>query len=157
MHAAIGGVITNFTIIFVLIYLVGINGAAIGTVITEIVVAIYQIICCKDVFMKLINVGIVIKPIAATVIGTVIILFVGRGYGVFLKMTILLLLFLAIYLSIMLLLNNVAINYDHIIPLRDGGCNDPTNYQLMCEHCNKSENAKSHAYKNLIWPTWPEG
>lgn len=47
-----------------------------------------------------------------------------------------------------------AENYDHIIPLRNGGTNDPTNYQLMCEHCNKSKNARSSDYKNVIWPFW---
>ena len=26
-----------------------------------------------------------------------------------------------------------------VIPPRQGGTNDPTNYQLMCEHCNKSK------------------
>lgn len=45
-------------------------------------------------------------------------------------------------------------NYDHIIPLRQGGSNDPTNFQLMCERCNKSKNARSMAYRNIIWPYW---
>lgn len=49
-----------------------------------------------------------------------------------------------------------AINYDHIIPLHQGGSNDPTNYQLMCEHCNKSKNDRSHEYRNIIWPVWPD-
>ena len=50
---------------------------------------------------------------------------------------------------------NVA-NYDHVIPLRIGGSNDPTNYQLMCEHCNKSKNARTSQYRNLIWPMWSD-
>lgn len=45
-------------------------------------------------------------------------------------------------------------NYDHIIPLRQGGSNDPTNFQLMCEHCNKAKNDRSMAYRNIIWPYW---
>ena len=47
-------------------------------------------------------------------------------------------------------------NYDHIIPLAQGGCNDPTNYQLLCEHCNKSKKDRSSDYRNLIWPYWGE-
>lgn len=34
-------------------------------------------------------------------------------------------------------LNNA--NYDHIIPLADGGANDPCNIQLSCETCNKTK------------------
>ena len=45
-------------------------------------------------------------------------------------------------------------NYDHIIPLSKGGSNDPSNYQLMCEHCNKSKNARTEDYQNIIWPFW---
>lgn len=45
-------------------------------------------------------------------------------------------------------------NYDHIIPLRQGGSNDPTNYQLMCESCNKKKKDLSSSYKNIIWPYW---
>lgn len=45
-------------------------------------------------------------------------------------------------------------NYDHIIPLNHGGSNDPTNYQLMCEHCNKSKSDKSNSFRNIIWPYW---
>lgn len=33
---------------------------------------------------------------------------------------------------------NVA-NYDHIIPLAEGGANDPCNIQLSCETCNKKK------------------
>lgn len=45
-------------------------------------------------------------------------------------------------------------NYDHIIPLRQGGTNDPTNFQLMCEHCNKAKRDRSTSYRNVIWPYW---
>lgn len=50
--------------------------------------------------------------------------------------------------------NDTAKNYDHIIPLRQGGSNDPTNYQLMCEHCNKSKRDRSSKYRNVVWPFW---
>lgn len=30
-------------------------------------------------------------------------------------------------------------NYDHIIPLAEGGANDPCNIQLSCESCNKKK------------------
>lgn len=33
-------------------------------------------------------------------------------------------------------------NYDHIIPLKRYGVNDPCNIQLTCEHCNKSKKDK---------------
>ena len=28
------------------------------------------------------------------------------------------------------------VHYDHIIPLAEGGTNDPTNFQLLCRGCN---------------------
>lgn len=28
------------------------------------------------------------------------------------------------------------LHYDHIVPLADGGANDPTNFQLLCKDCN---------------------
>lgn len=31
------------------------------------------------------------------------------------------------------------LQYDHIIPLNESGTNDPTNFQLACEHCNTSK------------------
>lgn len=34
-------------------------------------------------------------------------------------------------------------NFDHIIPLANGGINDITNIQLLCENCNKSKSSKS--------------
>lgn len=45
-------------------------------------------------------------------------------------------------------------NFDHMIPLEDGGTNDPCNIQLTCEHCNKSKGARSKDYKNIIIPYW---
>lgn len=45
-------------------------------------------------------------------------------------------------------------NYDHIIPLRLGGNNDPTNWQLTCETCNKRKGARNTEYKNIIFPFW---
>lgn len=45
-------------------------------------------------------------------------------------------------------------NFDHIIPLKCGGNNDPSNWQLTCEHCNKSKGARSSAFKNIVFPFW---
>ena len=45
-------------------------------------------------------------------------------------------------------------NFDHMIPLEDGGTNDPCNIQLTCEHCNKSKGARSRDYKNIMIPFW---
>lgn len=45
-------------------------------------------------------------------------------------------------------------NYDHIIPLKRGGNNDPSNLQLTCETCNKSKGAKNSNFKNIIFPFW---
>lgn len=45
-------------------------------------------------------------------------------------------------------------NFDHIIPLQAGGNNDPSNWQLTCESCNKSKGARSSAYKNIVFPFW---
>ena len=50
--------------------------------------------------------------------------------------------------------NDKIENYDHIIPLRQGGTNDPTNFQLMCEHCNKAKRDRSETFRNSIWPYW---
>lgn len=43
-------------------------------------------------------------------------------------------------------------NFDYMIPLEDGGTNNPCNIQLTCEHCNKSKGARSIDYKNIIIP-----
>ena len=54
--------------------------------------------------------------------------------------------------------NGNSTNLDHIIPLNQGGSNDPTNFQIMCEHCNKSKSDRSFAYRNTVIPFWkPEG
>ncbi|GGC97437.1 hypothetical protein GCM10007216_30260 [Thalassobacillus devorans] len=45
-------------------------------------------------------------------------------------------------------------NYDHIIPLESGGTNDPTNFQLTCEHCNKSKGDRSTMYHSLGARFW---
>lgn len=44
-------------------------------------------------------------------------------------------------------------NYDHIIPLKDYGTNDPCNIQLSCEECNKKKGGKDKApyYKYQSW------
>lgn len=44
-------------------------------------------------------------------------------------------------------------NYDHIIPLKQFGTNDPCNIQLTCEECNKSKEAqlKMPKYKYQSW------
>lgn len=43
---------------------------------------------------------------------------------------------------------------DHMVPLRAGGTNDPTNFQLACESCNTSKGANVHALKHLSYPYW---
>jgi len=45
-------------------------------------------------------------------------------------------------------------NFDHIIPLQVGGNNDPSNWQITCETCNKSKGARSSEFKNIIFPFW---
>lgn len=45
-------------------------------------------------------------------------------------------------------------NYDHIIPLENGGTNEPTNFQLTCEHCNKSKGAKNSKFNNMANRFW---
>lgn len=46
------------------------------------------------------------------------------------------------------------INYDHIIPLENSGTNDPTNFQITCETCNKSKGARNNAYNNISDSYW---
>lgn len=45
-------------------------------------------------------------------------------------------------------------NFDHIIPLKAGGNNDPSNWQLTCETCNKSKGARCSEFKNIMFPFW---
>lgn len=45
-------------------------------------------------------------------------------------------------------------NFDHIIPLQNGGNNDPSNWQLTCEHCNKSKGNRSDNFTNIVLPFW---
>lgn len=45
-------------------------------------------------------------------------------------------------------------NYDHIIPLENGGTNDPTNFQLTCERCNKSKGARSMDFNSFGSRFW---
>lgn len=45
-------------------------------------------------------------------------------------------------------------NFDHIIPLNEGGNNDPSNWQLTCESCNKSKGARNTKFKNIMFPFW---
>ena len=47
-----------------------------------------------------------------------------------------------------------TINYDHIIPLENGGTNDPTNFQITCENCNKSKGARNSEYNNIADSFW---
>lgn len=44
-------------------------------------------------------------------------------------------------------------NFDHIIPLKDYGTNDPCNIQLTCEECNKSKGGKDKEPK-YMYQTW---
>ena len=43
---------------------------------------------------------------------------------------------------------------DHMVPLKASGTNDPTNFQLACETCNKSKGAKVIATNHLSYPYW---
>lgn len=38
----------------------------------------------------------------------------------------------------------VKYDVDHIVPLKSGGSNDPSNLQLLCEPCNASKGAKNY-------------
>lgn len=55
-------------------------------------------------------------------------------------------------LSGLLSLENIE-NFDHIIPLHEGGINDVTNIQLLCENCNKKKSKKIIRY-NYKYESW---
>jgi len=46
------------------------------------------------------------------------------------------------------------INYDYIIPLEQGGSNDPSNFQLSCESCNTSKGARLITTKKIMPLFW---
>ncbi len=45
-------------------------------------------------------------------------------------------------------------NFDHIVPLKDYGTNDPCNIQLTCEECNKSKGARDRVPKYKFQSWW---
>ena len=45
-------------------------------------------------------------------------------------------------------------NFDHIIPLKDYGTNDPCNIQLTCEECNKKKGGKDKEPRYLYQSWW---
>ena len=53
-----------------------------------------------------------------------------------------------------ILTNSTKVNYDHIIPLQKNGNNDPTNWQLTCETCNKSKGDRNAEFKNVFSAFW---
>ena len=55
-------------------------------------------------------------------------------------------------LSGMLTLNNEP-EYDHIIPLKQGGANDVTNIQLLCKECNRSKGDKK-IETSILYEKW---
>ncbi|HAS6208620.1 TPA: hypothetical protein I7245_22325 [Vibrio vulnificus] len=46
------------------------------------------------------------------------------------------------------------INLDHMVPLEESGNSDPTNFQLTCEHCNKSKGKKLLVKKAVVQRYW---
>lgn len=44
--------------------------------------------------------------------------------------------------------NEKGLQYDHIIPLEQGGTNDATNFQILCSNCNLKKSG------NLVQPYW---
>jgi len=53
------------------------------------------------------------------------------------------------------LLNHMnMLHLDHLLPLKSGGTNDPTNFQLLCSACNLSKGGRRHAVKNINHSYW---
>jgi hypothetical protein len=53
-----------------------------------------------------------------------------------------------------LLSTDNKIHYDHMIPLDQGGSNDPSNFQLTCESCNTSKGARVTTTKKIMPLFW---
>ncbi len=49
---------------------------------------------------------------------------------------------------------NNELQFDHIVPLAMGGNNDPTNFQLICENCNKKKGARNSETNNFMCTFW---
>lgn len=43
---------------------------------------------------------------------------------------------------------------DHLIPLAKGGCNDPSNLQLLCDKCNLSKGSRIRKNEERIFRFW---
>ena len=48
-------------------------------------------------------------------------------------------------------------HYDHIVPLKALGANDPCNIQLLCERCNLLKGASPASTSSIYNPWWNEG
>ncbi len=49
---------------------------------------------------------------------------------------------------------NISVHLDHMVPLAAGGSNDPTNFQLTCDHCNTSKGKKVIVAPARFEPYW---
>lgn len=52
-----------------------------------------------------------------------------------------------------LLSTDHALQYDHMVPLKKFGTNDPVNFQLLCKSCNLSKGAEG-PITSCRYPTW---
>lgn len=50
--------------------------------------------------------------------------------------------------------SGIELAVDHIVPLANGGTNDPTNLQLLCRRCNSKKGARSSKTRNAIPLYW---